>query len=674
MIPQLTPFTRNPLLARALIGAAGGAALLSLALAAPGRGHRARRLIAAVPPVVQPQPESRPVAGPLTLTSLMVGEAPGVYAAGRRVVRTFVTDDAETCHVVATARRVGASSSGSIQWTIAAPTGFVVPVEGSWSGPRLDVVLRRPGGNPSGLGGPLTLTLQARTEQDGQEYTARETIVQDEIDQLRQEYIDLDRRAVPDRAEFLDAATFASRFGHAYPWLHFEDLNWSVNPTTRLRFAYAIIRPELVQGLDHVRRAYGSVVINSGYRNPVRQVEVHAPAPESLHQYGYAADLAVTPAGGRPLPNEVDWRRLAEVACGAAAKWVEPLAASAPNSPGCHVHLDYRPGPVSSAPVHLRGQVVSAATGKPVAGALVLLGAMPARTDANGFFGIRNVLSGGLHPVEVRAAGYEPLIEPVRLVAWGSATARLAVREPVQNPVLVTVARSDWTDARARLLDVTLRLSNRAGSAVDDVRLSVSVSGGAVIQPAPTFLSSLPAGAVRGVRLVVRPVRPGVADPIRLGAEVTLRRAGAAEEATRIVLPVTPPARTAAGGAALARKPAPPSLPKAAARSRPDAVAPSAPKPASRTVAPTPPASTRITPRAESSATSAEPAKSEAGGVQPATDQRPPAPPAATPLSPASGGTADTPAGDPKPPAVPPALEPTKSPGDGAKAGSPPGK
>src|SRR5438270_9014078 len=44
----------------------------------------------------------------------------GVYPPGRRVVRTFLTDDAETCHVLAAARLAGAAPE-SIRWTVAAP-------------------------------------------------------------------------------------------------------------------------------------------------------------------------------------------------------------------------------------------------------------------------------------------------------------------------------------------------------------------------------------------------------------------------------------------------------------------------------------------------------------------------------------------------------------------------
>src|SRR5437868_6264886 len=155
MIPELSRLNRIPLFARALAAGLGFTAVLSLALAAPGRGHRPRKAVS--PPPLRlaalPQPESRPVAGPLTLVSLAVGAEPGVYPPGRRVVRTFLTDDAETCHVLAAARLAGGAPE-SIRWTVAAPPGFLVPVEGKWTGPRLDVVLRRPGGNPSGLGGP----------------------------------------------------------------------------------------------------------------------------------------------------------------------------------------------------------------------------------------------------------------------------------------------------------------------------------------------------------------------------------------------------------------------------------------------------------------------------------------------------------------------------------------
>src|SRR2546422_710047 len=97
------------------------------------------------------------------------------------------------------ARALTAGAGFAAFLSVAARMGFQVPVEGKWTGPRLNVILRRSGGNPGGLGGPLSLTVQARAAVNGQDYLARETVVQDEVDQLRQEYVDLERHTVPDR-------------------------------------------------------------------------------------------------------------------------------------------------------------------------------------------------------------------------------------------------------------------------------------------------------------------------------------------------------------------------------------------------------------------------------------------------------------------------------------------
>jgi hypothetical protein len=532
MNPFIFHLHRIPVPVRLLMAGGGLAALLSWALAAPARGPAERPLapvLLAAP--VRPKAESRPVAGPLTLRSLTVGPEPWVWASGQRVVATFVTDDGEQLRLKAMARLRRGIDARAIRWTVSAPLGFVVPVEGSWTGPRLDVVLRRPGGNPTGLNGPLALTVEAQAILDGQEYTARETVVQDEIDQIRQEYIDLERRDLPARSEFLDAAGFAARYGRRYPWLRFEDLNWSVDRTTGLRYSYALIRPELVEGLDRVRRLYGSLAINSGYRNPVRQVEVHAPVRESLHQYGYAADLAVTPGAGRGFPNEVDWRRLAEIACRARAKWVEPLADSGANGPECHVHLDYRSGPGSAAPVRLRGQVLAADTGRPVAGALVLLGGMPARTDARGIFGIYTVLSGGPHPVDVRAEGYAPLTEPIGLRAWGAATARLLLQPALPPALTIAVARAQWIDRAAGRLAIVLRVTNGGSDRIQDTRLRVTPGTGALLSQAPDKLGDLPPGAVRGMAVAMR-LRPGQGEGVPLAVDLAFR--GAAGQAHRL--------------------------------------------------------------------------------------------------------------------------------------------
>jgi hypothetical protein len=657
MNPILFHFKRIPWFLRVLTGGCGGVAVLSLALAAPDWQPQQPR--AMPPPPTRLRSESRPVAGPLTLTSLSVGAKPWVMAAGRHVGATFVTDDPESCRLLATARLRPGLDPQRVRWTVAAPQGFLVPLDGVWTGPKLDVTLRRPGGNPSGFGGPLVLTVQAQVVVDGQEYTARETIVQDEIDQLRQEYVDLGRREVPERSQFLDAAAFAARFGRRYPWLHFEDLNWSVNPTTRLRYSFAIIQPELVEGLDRVRRLYGSVTINSGYRNPTRQVEVHAPVRESLHQYGYAADLAVIPVGGRALPNEVDWRRLAEVACGARAKWVEPLTSSAPNSPGCHVHLDYRPGPVSSAPMGVRGQVVAAETGKPVAGALVLLGGMPCRTDADGVFAIRNVLSGGPYPVEVRADGYEALAQPVALAAWRTVFARLQLHRTQPPAVTASVARAEWLDQPSGLLAVTLRVTNAGSAAVDDMRVSAAPEQAVLVSQTPASLGTLPPGAARGVRLLVRV--PGGQDravlPVAVG--LTFRVATGGDQYARFPLLAALPDGRPTPGIGVASKAPAAAKPEPPLPAEPSVTAPAASAPARQTALKggAPPSS------AASSAPAPEPAKET---LQMLPD--PAKPPASeTPAAPANPDPKSPAAAEPKPAAresKPASEQPKPSPGE----------
>jgi hypothetical protein len=632
-------FRQIPLFVRVLLIGLGFAALLSLALAAPELDPSPR---AAVQPPVQrplPRPESHPVAGPLTLVSLEVGPKPWVRAPGRSVVSTFTSDDPETLLVAATARLRSGLDPSTIRWTVSAPLGFVVPVEGMWTGPRLEVKLRRPGGNPVGLGGPLALMVQATVAAEGAQHSVQETVVQDEVDQLRQEYIDLARRQVPARGEFVNAVDFAARYGQRFPWLRFEDLNWSVDPNTRERFSYALIRPELIAGLDRMRRAYGDVTINSGYRNPTRQVEVHAPVRESLHQYGYAADLAVAPGGGRAWPSEVDWRRLAEVACGASAKWVEPLTSSSPNGPGCHVHVDYRPGPASSAPVRLRGQVVAAATGRPVADALVVLGGMPARTDAGGFFVIRNVMSGGRYPVDVQAEGYAPLEQPVWLKAWGTVTARLALQLPTPDGVNVAVASTSWLDEDAGLLAVGLSVSN-AGSSPADVRVGLS-SSAARLSLASTLLAALPAGGARQVALTMRLPRGKDRAPLPLSVDLAFRPGSGQEKRRRASLlaplpalaqavspvPAAPPPRTQTHGQpAPVVRPAPVAAALSSAELKPAAPVAAQPAKPSPEAAPAP-----------APVPAAEPAPPSATGEAVAT------PPAEKPTPPAPADESDLP-------------------------------
>src|SRR6185295_7916642 len=115
-------------------------------------------------------------------------------------------------------------------------------------GAELRATLTRSAEPPSTVG-PLTITVRATLELDGQHYEAVQTVTQDARDQLRQEYVDLEREIVPERYRFLDAEAFAARFGKRFPSIAFTEVNYSLNPATGERYPCAIVTEALMLGL-----------------------------------------------------------------------------------------------------------------------------------------------------------------------------------------------------------------------------------------------------------------------------------------------------------------------------------------------------------------------------------------------------------------------------------------
>lgn len=444
------------------------------------------------------------------ITTLRAGAPPFAWAGEEKRLATFITDSDRRLSVVAWARARGASPE-AIRWTVTPPAGFSLPDGALPTGPVLRVTLWRPQGNPKGGGGPLTLTVRASVERDGRTAETAQTITQDERDQMRQEYVDLRRETVPERRQFLDAGEYAKRYGRRFPQFRFEELNWSVNPETGERYRYAILAERLLEGLTRLRERHGGpLIVTSGYRNPTRQVEVHAPVRESLHQYGLAADLAVPsdvafPKTGRKTPSEADWLAFAEVAAEAGASWVEPLPETEEHAGGYHLHVDFRAGGPRSACVSLKGRVLDAETGEPVVGALVRVAGMPARTDAEGRFALRHVLTPRERRVAVTAQGYQPLTQAVPISA-GANTCELRLRSEPRPRLVATLAPAVWKNERDGLAVAELRLRNTGERPARNVAVAAAVPEGAppAVAVSPPRLEEVPPGEQVKLRLAFK--------------------------------------------------------------------------------------------------------------------------------------------------------------------------
>lgn len=474
-----------------------------------------------VQPAPAPEKPAAPVAAnPLVITVLRAGREPYAWGeadtrTGRRPLLTFVTDDLHTCRVTAWAQVPGRPGvEREIRWQVEPPAGFVLEGEPK-PGAELRATLTRTAPPPATVG-PLTLTVRATLERDGQRVEAVQTVTQDARDQLRQEYVDLERELVPERYRFMDAEAFAARFGKRFPSISFTEVNYSLNPATGERYPCVIVTEALMLGLKRAERLLGSeFVFTSCYRNPRRQEEVHGSVNESQHQYGYAADLLVTPGAGRDVPNEGDWLRMAEAACTVGASFVEPILACHPNTTGCHLHMDFRESGVTTFPVRIKGILRDAATGQPIPDATVTYGGIPAQSGPNGYFALRNVLSARERPLEVQAPGYLPLTQMLSAAA-GTNEVKLTLQAGPRPALAITTGKAAWKNEAAGVGTLELRLQNTGAAEAVDVRLRAPG-----FQIAPERIPSLPVGPSRSVTLFFRRERSAAAGPLQVELEAS---------------------------------------------------------------------------------------------------------------------------------------------------------
>jgi hypothetical protein len=513
----------------------------------------------AAPPLVGPTDPSDPPdpSAPPTvaITQLRIGAAPFAWSKeagvpGGRRLQSFITDTDTTCTVVAWAKAKGVAPE-SIRWAVTPPAGFALPAGPMPTGPKLRVLLTRAAGTPKGGGGPLSIIVRAVVQKNGRTVDDTATVTQDERDQMRQEYVDLRRADVPERHRFLDAAAYQQRYGRLYPMVRFEELNFSVNPATGGRYQYIIVSERLLQGLARARAIYGrELIFSSGYRNPTRQVEVHAPVKESLHQYGLAADLVVfpdiaLPKTGRAAPNEADWLRFAESAVAAGASWVEPMTECDVNTVGCHLHMDFRPDGPRSRVLTLRGRVLDDETGEPVAGALVTFAGMPSRTDESGAFVVRNVLTPRERPVEVTAQGYQPLSQAVT-TPDNPSPVNLRLKSGPRPRLAATFERAIWRNESAGIAVAEFRLRNRGDRAAQNLDLIPTDPAGltTLVGLIPHRISAIQSAAGERLRLTVKVKPEAKPRPRPLVLRVAAIDPDGVARPQRLVCAWTPPAAT----------------------------------------------------------------------------------------------------------------------------------
>jgi hypothetical protein len=267
-------------------------------------------------------------------------------------------------------------------------------------------------------------------------------------------------------------------------------------PGTDTRYPCILATERLVATFHNLKKLYGPLTLSSGFRDPVRQLEVHGSVGESHHQYGRAADLYVAPDSappktGRNFASELDWLRLAAASLRAGGVWIEPMTDTHVNTDHCHVHVDVREQGAQSAIVRVAGRVTDAG-GNPVPGATVRLAGMPAVTNADGRYVLKHVVTPRDYDLLVEAPGLEPVTQKVSVVP---ATTLASVQLPAgEKPTLTARAAGTETDAAGKV-NVRLAVRNIGRSPAMGVTLAAASGAASVVgPPAPADIRSLGPG------------------------------------------------------------------------------------------------------------------------------------------------------------------------------------
>lgn len=217
-----------------------------------------------------------------------------------------------TNQITFTGAKTPACATGDIEWR-ADSTGANGSLNPSTASGMTYVARPAPPAAPNGRTASLTYTVTATLGTN----IINESIAQDGIDKVRQQYIDMSKSSVPGRAPFIDAGessgghfTFAEIKSHdGEPWAIFS----------------------IFANCETWRTNYGSALtVNRGYTTPRHNGTIPGAATNSQHIYGTALDVA---------SNADDWQDKRDAAKAAGA-CCEPLKISGYG----HVHGDWRGG------------------------------------------------------------------------------------------------------------------------------------------------------------------------------------------------------------------------------------------------------------------------------------------------------------------------------------------
>lgn len=232
-----------------------------------------------------------------------------------------------------------------VQWSVVRTSGAaaetqpvpIPPLPGATSSFNVP-----PPSNPGGRWGVYSYSASLEVKRLGYEVTATVSsggtqyqseppatrVYQDEIDVIRQEYVDLQvAQGDPARAHFTIQPPVAHRSGSG---LNTGD------------YGFMVFNNDFVAHMNQLSAAwttYGQWQINSQYRNPAHQrfhiPQSSRPGRNSWHQYGCAADIQTF--GADSIAQDDFWRKLADLADTLGFDYVEPKNLSKVG----HVHVEF---------------------------------------------------------------------------------------------------------------------------------------------------------------------------------------------------------------------------------------------------------------------------------------------------------------------------------------------
>ena len=179
----------------------------------------------------------------------------------------------------------------------------------------------------------FTLVFSARTE-DGQDIKpAKLVLKQDEKDQIRQEYVDLNKK-IPQRSNSDIYSKWAGE--NTYDFGHYDQMLYY--PSLDTRYQEWIDQMNTDYRNDKAALTKGDFTLNSGYRNPHHNYH-HSSSKVALspHMYGYAIDVEGKDLDGN---GTLDRQKMVDAAkddMPNRARWSQLYAGTT------HVHADWAP-------------------------------------------------------------------------------------------------------------------------------------------------------------------------------------------------------------------------------------------------------------------------------------------------------------------------------------------